>query len=258
VARLRRSLTSPEDLIRYDRKRKGKKLSNEEWESTTDPDARIARMKNGATHLAYKVENAVDLKNSIVVAGCVTPADRGDTQTVLGTLQTSRETLETVSSDQRIRKAVADKGYHETELIRELNQDLRITTYIPERNPEQRRRWNGNKAACRAFHGNRARCRREHGKALGRMRANIVERTFAHLLETGGLRRFTLRGLDNVRKRYLVHVLAYNLGVLMRELFGYGTPRSLQDQRTLFVLLLLLLALLFTIAQTPSNDDLNK
>lgn len=212
-------------------------------------------MKDGTTHLAYKVENAVDLKEGVVAAGRVTHADKGDTRTVRETLRTAQRNLKAASRDRCILEVVADKGYHETELIRELNQDAGITTYIPERTPRQRRRWNGDREACRAFHGNRARCRGNRGKTLGRRRANIVERAFAHLLETGGLRRVTLRGLDNVQKRYLVPLFAYNMGILMRNLFGYGTPRSLQDRRTLSILALLLLLWLLLIAQTLSSRD---
>ena len=192
-----------EVLTRFELKRKGKKVSNKDWEFNTDPEARITRMKDGTTHLAYKAENAVDLKEGVVVAGRVTYADEGDTRTVRETLREAKRNLKAASRHRCILEAVADKGYHETELIRELNQDDGITTYIPEGNPQQRRRWDGDIESCRAFHGDRTRCRGERGKALGRRRATLVERAFAHLLETGGLRRFRLRGLDNVQKRYL-------------------------------------------------------
>jgi len=246
-----------EDRVRFDRKRKDKKLSNREWESTTDPDARIAKMKNGATHMAYKAENAVDLKSTVIVAGCITPADEGDIKTIRGTLDAAKENLKSVSENKRPLRIVADKGYHDTDLIFELNRKQKIATYFPERNPEQWRTWNGDKEACRAFHANRARCRGSHGKALGRKRANLVERTFAHLLETAGLRRMHLRGFVNVQKRYLAHVLAYNLGVLMRTLFGFGTPRSLQDRRLLALFYVYCLAILYYWVQNTAEDDTN-
>ena len=174
IGRLAKEAEEPhdtrEDRIRFDRKRKGKKLPNREWESTTDSDARIAKMKNGSTRMAYKAENAVDLKTTVIVAGCITPADRGDTKTILGTLDAAKENLTTVSEDKRLLRVVADKGYHDADLIYELNRKQKISTYFPERNPEQWRTWNGNKEACRAFHANRARCRGSDGKALGRKR----------------------------------------------------------------------------------------
>ena len=65
-----------------------------------------------------------------------------------------------------------------------------------------------------------------------RKRGEVVERSFAHVLERGGLRRTWLRGRENVRKRYLVHVTGYNLGILMRALFGAGTPNEAAVTRT--------------------------
>src|SRR4051812_35365736 len=75
---------SAQDLIRFDRTRKNKTLSNADWASPTDPAARIARMKDGTTHLAYKPEHAVDLDTGVIVA--IHPADQGDTHTLAGTL----------------------------------------------------------------------------------------------------------------------------------------------------------------------------
>ena len=104
-----------EDLIRLDRKRPGKTLSNEEWVSKTDPDARIARMKDGTTHVAYKPEHAVDLDTGAVVAAEMHPADQGDTTTIPSTLDAARCNLTNVgaqpSSDDPAER-VAGKGYH--------------------------------------------------------------------------------------------------------------------------------------------------
>lgn len=262
IAQLAREAGEPyatrEDRVRFDRKRTDKKLSNREWESTTDPDARIAKMKNGTTHMAYKAENAVDLKSTVIVAGRIAPADQGDTKTVRDTLGAAGENLKSASEDKRTRKVVADKGYHDAELIYELNRNRKITTYFPERNPEQWRTWHGNKEACRAFHANRARCGGSYGRALGRKRANLVERAFAHLFETGGLRRIHVRGFVSVQKRYLLHVMAYNLGVLMRTLFGFGTPRSLQDRRLLAILYLYCLTIFSYWVQNSVQDDTNE
>ena len=87
-----------EDLIRLDRQRTGKRLSNEEWVSRTDPEARIARMKDGTTHLAYKPEHAVDLDTGAVVAAEVHAADEGDTTTITGTLDAARRNLTSVGA----------------------------------------------------------------------------------------------------------------------------------------------------------------
>ena len=63
-------------------------------------------------------------------------------------------------------------------------------------------------------------------KEAFKLRAELVERGFALTLDRGGMRRAWLRGRDNLKKRYLVHVAGYNLGLIMRLLVGAGTPRE--------------------------------
>src|ERR1700741_781280 len=89
---------SADDLVRIDRARKGKKLSNEDWISETDPEAKIAKLKDGRTHLAYKPEHAVDLDTGIVVAATLHPADQGDTTTIAGTVAVAETNLAQVSA----------------------------------------------------------------------------------------------------------------------------------------------------------------
>jgi hypothetical protein len=102
-----------------------------------------------------------------------------------------------------------------------------LRTYIPER--EEKRKWSDKPVELKtAVYANRRRVRGGRGRRLGRLRSEYVERSFAHVLETGKARRTWLRGLLEVSKRYLIQVAAKNLGVMMRKLFGIGTPRSLQ------------------------------
>jgi hypothetical protein len=230
---------TPDKLRKFDRNRKGRKTSNREFESGADPDSRIAKMKDGTTHLAHKAENAVDLETSVVVSATIFPADKGDAQSLPETMEKTEENLLSVDADKTIVSVVTDKGYHKAALINDLYWDKGITTYIPERKDCQRRKWHGEEKRCRAFHANRRRCRSGYGKWMIRQRAAIVERVFAHLLETGGLRRIHLRGRENIEKRYLVHVLAYNLSVLMRTITGFGSPRSAGDLKALLSLLIL-------------------
>src|SRR5215472_1407942 len=98
-----------DDLVRLDRKRKGKKLSNEDWTSPTDADAKIARMKDGTTHLAYKPEHAVDLDTGVIVAAPIHLADQGDTTTLAPTLEDPCD-------------LIADKGYHSRAVVKDLDQ----------------------------------------------------------------------------------------------------------------------------------------
>jgi transposase len=217
-----------EELARFDRKRP-KKGSNDDWKHPHDPDARITKMKNGSTHLAHKTENAVDLETGVVVGVTVQPADSGDTTTMIDTLITAAEQVEAVlPQSEGIQEVVADKGYHSTERLVDLER-LGLRTYIPEPK-RRRRRWRGDKEAQAAVYSNRIRIRGNRGKKLLRLRGERVERPFAHLYETGGMRRTHLRGRENILKRILIHVSALNLGFLMRAIFNIGTPRSLQGR----------------------------
>jgi transposase len=217
-----------EDLARLDRKR-AKKGSNDDWTHPNDPDARITKMKDGRTHLAHKFEHAVDLETGVIVGATVQPADSGDTTTMIETLITAAEQVEAVLPESEgIQEVVADKGYHSTERIVDLNR-LDLRTYISEPK-RKRRRWKGNREAQSAVYENRRRIRRNRGKALLRQRGERLERPFAHLYETGRMRRTHLRGRENILKRMLIHVSALNLGFLMRSTFGIGTPRSLQGR----------------------------
>jgi transposase len=219
---------SDEDLRRFDRQRPNKKVSNKEWASPTDADSRIAKMKDGTTHLAYKAEHVVDLDSDLVVAACIHTADRTDGDTLIESVVTAQVNLARAGSEAVIEEAVADKGYHKAEALADCAEQ-EVRTYIPERRSKQRRRWTDKPAHWeRAFRGNRRRVAGARSKRLQRRRSEYVERSFAHVCETGGGRRSWLRGQADVSKRYQIQVAAHNLGVVMRKLFGVGTPRSLQ------------------------------
>ena len=215
------------DLARLDRTRK-KKGANKDWTHPDDPDARITKMKDGRTHLAHKAEHAVDLDTGAVVGVTVQPADAGDTQTLAATVCTAAAQIETVQpAADAVRELVGDKGYHSNQVM-----DLEavgVRAYISE--PDRgRRHWRGKTAARDAVYRNRRRIRGTRGQRLLRQRGERVERPFAHLFETGRMRRVHLRGHPNILKRLLVHTAGFNLGLLMRRLTGVGTPRSLQGR----------------------------
>ncbi|MDQ2801457.1 MAG: transposase [Pseudomonadota bacterium] len=221
-----------DDLIRLDRSRKGKRLSNTEWESPTDPDAKIARMKDGRTHLAYKPEHAVDLDTGAVVAAEMHPADQGDTATMPGTLASAAEHLAAVDAaptPDAPAELVADKGYHSRAGLKELD-DGPWKSRVAEPRRDGFLRWHGDDAARRAVYNNRSRLLSEVARQAFRLRAELVERAFALILDRGGMRRAWLRGRENVHKRYLIHVAGYNLGLIMRLLTGAGTPRAFLAQ----------------------------
>jgi transposase len=220
------------DLARIDRKRK-KKGSNDDWTHPHDPDAKITKMKDGRTHLAHKAEHAIDLDTGAIVGVTVQGADRGDTTTMQATLLEAAEQLEAVAdvTDDAvvvIEEVVADKGYHSRTTVHDL-ETLEIRSYVsePYRGPQS---WTDQEAERDAVYANRRRIRGDRGKRLLCRRGEWLERPCAHLYETGGLRRVHVRGHENVLKRLLVHVGAFNLGLWMRTLCGVGTPRSLQGR----------------------------
>ncbi len=232
---------TPEDLGKMDRKRKGKKVSNKDWKSSSDPDARITKMKDGTTHLAYKAEHAVDVTSGVIVAAEVHPGDSGDTTTLPETLTRAGASVERANPEGCIQEVIADRGYHSAALLGDLHQ-RGYNTCIPERRQKRRRNWKRlsrrlgeREARCRqkAFYLNRRKLKSNAGKALLRKRGETVERSFAHACETGGMRRVHLRGRANILKRYQIHVAALNLGIILLSLIGVGTPRGFQGRQAL-------------------------
>jgi transposase len=224
-----------EDLAKLDRTRKNK-ASNKDWENPHDPDAKITKMKDGRTHLAHKAEHAVDMDSQAIVAVTLQPADRGDTTSLGETVEATVANLLDVQNDPategRVHKVameevVADKGYHSNATMTEL-EGMEIRSYVSE--PDRGgREWANQTNARRAVYANRRRIRGERGRRLMRKRGEVIERSFAHCYETGGMRRTHLRGQGNILKRLLVHVAGFNLGLVMRALVGIGKPRRGQD-----------------------------
>jgi len=231
-----------EELARLDRKRK-KRTSNKEWKSSTDQDARIAKMKDGSTHMAYKAEHAVDMESGAVVAVTLQGADLGDTMTVKETLaEAAIAVAELVEREadlhpeaepkvnvDGIEEVVADKGYHSGAVLEEIK-EKEVRTYIPEKKQAGKRHWKGKEKEQRAVYQNRQRVRGDYGKRLLKRRGEFVERSFAHCYETGAMRRCTLRGTTNILKRQLIHVGAFNISLVLRKMLGAGTPRELNNR----------------------------
>jgi len=239
-----------EDLARLDRKRK-KRMSNQEWKSPWDGDARIAKMKDGRTHLAHKAEHAVDLDSGAVVAVTLQGADQGDTTTLDETLseagiavaeQMGREAE--LRPDEKpkvnvdgIEELVADKGYHSGAVVQRVK-SYRLRSYISEKRQKGQRSWQGKQAEQQAVYQNRRRVRGSYGKGLLSRRGELVERSFAHCYDTGAMRRTHLRGHKNILKRQLIHVGAFNLSLILRQLMGAGTPREWRNRAHRLLLLI--------------------
>jgi transposase len=251
-----------EELAKFDRQRKDKSASNDDWFNPNDPEAKITKMKDGRTHFAYKNEHAVDLDTGAIVAAEIHPANEGDTTTMWGTLEKAAESLQDVREDPQvqtncqvngvadpqselhIQATVQDKGYHSAQTLVNL-EELDIRGYIAE--PDRARQtWTvrptrGRSAeehaqeqafkrqAQQAVYRNRRRRRGAHSKRLHRRRGEYVERAFEHVLDDGGMRRVWLKGREKIAKRYLLHTAAFNLGLILRKLTGFGTPRGWAD-----------------------------
>jgi transposase len=239
-----------EEVRRFDQQRKNKKVSNDEWVSPTDPESRITQLKDGRTHLAYKAEHVVDLKSDVILAAEIYPADHADTQTLVDSVLGAVENVQQAGSQIEIEEIVADKGYHAAETI-ELAQDLNFRTYIPERKRTHRSRWTDKPAEFQqAVYANRRRLKRGKNRRFQKLRSERVERTFAHVCDTGGMRRSWLKEVVNVSKRYLIAAAAHNLGRIMRKLFGVGKPRTLQGLGELAALAVLVTTLLHDLVHT--------
>jgi transposase len=220
-----------DDLARLDRKRK-KKTSNTDWTNPHDPDAKVTKMKDGRTHLAHKAEHAVDLETGAIVAVTLQGADQGDTTTIVETAVAAAEQVEAAQADVEVPPAleeiIADKGYHSNQTMVDLHA-VGIRSYIAE--PDRGRRdWSKTPEAQAPVYGNRRRVRGPRGRRLMRQRGERIERSFAHVYDTGGMRRTHLRGHTNILKRLLIHAGGFNLGLVMRQLIGVGTPRGLQGR----------------------------
>ncbi len=200
-------------------------------------------MKDGRTHLAHKAEHAVDLDTGAVVAVTLQGADKGDTTTLHETLceagmavaeLAGREAESRPNDPPKVNvnlmeELVADKGYHSGAVVTQVKND-KVRSYIPEKKQKGRRRWQGKAEEQQAVYQNRRRVRGSYGKSLLRRRGELVERSFAHCYETGGMRRTYLRGHRNILKRQLIHVGGFNLSLVMRKMFGAGTPRELRNR----------------------------
>lgn len=218
-----------EQMARLDRKRK-KKGSNKEWKSRSDADARITKMKDGRTHLAHKAEHAVDLATGALLSLTLHPADQGDTTTMWQTLKGAQAAVGK-GQGRGVEEAVLDKGYYSGTVLKKLKR-RKIRSYIPE--PEYKHRhWQGpgKRLEQKLVYANRTRLRRGKSKRMQKLRTELTERSFAHLYETGGMRRVHLRGRSNILKRLLLQGSGFNLSLIMRRCLGAGKPRQFQGLR---------------------------
>ena len=245
---------SDEELRRFDRNRSGKRVSNTEWKSSSDEDARIVKMKDGRTHFGYKAEHAVDLQTEVILSATIHYGTEPDTQTLLSAVMDAQINLVFAGSDADIVEVAADKGYHSNAQITDCTA-AGLRTYVPEPNLSCHRRWSDKPDdIVSAVLNNRRRSRRAKSHQMQRHRSERVERSFAHVCDSGGSRRTWLRGLEKINKRYSMMTAAHNLGLLMRALLGSGKPRELAS--LLVFLSALLTAIRKIIRRTQDSNTL--
>jgi transposase len=225
-------------LLRMDRKRR-KKTSNEDWQSPSDGEAEITKLKDGRTALAYKAENAVDMETGAIVAVTTHGGASADTATIEETVIEAGIAVAELLGEKTaegncevhpfgVEEVVADKGYHSNDVAVALD-EMDVRSYVAE--PDRgTRNWDGKEAAKTAVYANRRRIQGERGKRLQRQRGERIERNFAHQFDTGGLDRLYVRGRENVHKKFLLQAAACNLALLMRSRYGAGKPKAAHDR----------------------------
>lgn len=223
---------------RFDKKRKGRKTSNQDWVNPHDPDAKVGRTKDGACDMVYQPEHLTDLETGAIIQAEVRTADCGDSEGLPGRVMEGCQTLARVCQDPEQEKVgrslTTDEGYFSVEAVCAL-QGERVRTVMGDPYESQRNR----DKQCEVTRETLAKAKRavksKSGKALLRKRGEHLERSFAHVLDHGGLRRATLRGIENLTKRQIAAAIAYDLSLLMRKIFGFGTPKQWVAQSILRV-----------------------
>jgi transposase len=250
-------------LLRMDRKRT-KKTSNEDWESPSDGDAEITKLKDGRTALAYKAENAVDMETGAIVTVTTHGGAAADTATIEETVIEAgiavAELVAEKTADGKyavhsggVEEVVADKGYHSNDVAVGLK-EMGVRSYLAE--PDRgTRNWEGKEAAKAAVYANRRRMQGERGKRLQRQRGERIERNFAHQFDTGGLDRLYVRGIENVHKKFLIQAAACNLALLLRSRYGAGKPKAAYDRTVEAIFVILALIMLVDDGFMPCSTD---
>jgi transposase len=215
---------------RFDKKREGRKTSNAEWVNPHDVEAKIGRTRDGACDMTYKPEHVTDLESGVILRAEVRPGDAADhdetlCERVLESVATFSEAAPEVALESHPVALGADEGYFALGQIAEL-QACGVRTVIADPHAARRNPARASAEERRVLRrASRAR-RSPSGQALLRKRGEHLERSFAHVLDHGGLRRASLRGCEKLSKRQKTAALTYNLSVLLRHLFGVGTLKQ--------------------------------
>jgi transposase len=240
---------------KFDRHRPGKG-SNQEWVNPNDPDAKIGRTKDGATDMIYKPEAVVDMDTGAIVQAQVHPGDQADHKEMATRVLEAQQNINQATGEKldtlTVNTVTSDKGYYAVTELQALQQeDIRTVIADPIDNRRLDKLETNQKKAVQAA---RRSVKSKSGKDLLRRRGMHIERSFAHILDCGGMRRTTLRGWENLNKRFKLAAAFYNLSQLMRKIFGIGTPKQLAAcGRLLFLPFTYLLAVLAGIVRRNTS-----
>ena len=215
---------------RFDKKREGRKTSNQDWQNPHDSEAKVGRTKDGACDMIYKPEHVTDLESGAIVTAQVRPGDAADNdESLCERVEQAVITLSKVAPEAPVEKLgselCGDEGYFSIEQIARL-QACGVRTVIADPQAGRRNPQNASEEHRAALRRARRATQSASGKALLRKRGEHLERGFCHVLDHGGLRRATLRGCEKLTKRHIVAASAHNLSLLLRHLFGIGTPKQ--------------------------------
>ena len=220
--------SDPRAVSTFDRNRKGRKTSNKDWQNPHDPDAKVGPDKKGVTRMIYKPEHVVDLETGAILDVELKPGDEADGDDLVTRVRDAEERVNEAVGEPpgvaRVQTVVADSAYCRPEALVAL-QTAQIRTAIPdpvgnrrlERLPDDQRR---------ALRTTQQTLTSASGRWLLRHRGEFAERSFVHVLDDGGARRTTLRGRENILKRYLIQTACLNLSLLLRHLTGVGTLKQ--------------------------------
>ena len=182
--------------------------------------------------MLHKPEHIVDLESGAIIAAEVRPGDAADTEDLANRVRGAVETLEQMSGKAPeqgvscVESLTGDKGFHDPRELAIIHHELGLRTVIGDAHAERRCVERLEPEALQALRRAARAVSSQSGKALLKARGEHIERGFAHVLDSGGLRRTTLRGREKINKRYLCGIIAFNLCLIMRKLLGRGTPKQ--------------------------------
>lgn len=213
---------------RFDKKRQGRKTSNKDWKNPHDPDAKIGPTKRGSMRMIYKPEHITDLDTGAILDVDIRPGDEHDTEELAAKIFSAEDRVNAAIGNEPDTKlfetATADKGYYNVEQLWQLqNEGMRTVISDPIDNRRIEKLSTVGRAVVRSA---KQSATSQYGKRLLKRRGMHLERSFEHVLDEGGGRRTTLRGRENILKRYCIQAMGMNLSLMMRKIAGIGTPKQ--------------------------------